>query len=361
MPKVKHETPERILSRGVKRLLARLLIHFAGARSPERRPPAEVRSIMILAQEKLGDAILMTPLFVHLRHLFPHAEIVVAAFSPAGRFFRADPHVDRVEFVKENWLRFLRRYRGKVDLLFNSKDHPSFTFLFATAALNARHSAGFAHPFHRGYFNHVLDVPFHQHIVEKYCDFLRYLGGNPSAESCRPYLPDGEISPEVRQFMRSQGATAVLAVNLSAGEKDREWPLERWEEFLAEVRRPAIVLAMPARSGDKRRLESRFQHVIPSPATATIFDAAEIVRGVRCLVTPDTALVHVASCFDIPVVGLYRADPDHVQRFHPLSSHHRCLVSPSYRVEDIDVNEVVQAVEEMLLELGEKEREHARG
>ena len=352
MPKTKHETPERVASRWAKRALARMIIRLAGRRKATGPPPRSPQSFVILAQEKLGDAILMTPLFANLKRLFPGAGITVVAFSRIGWFFEAHPHVDRVLYAKPDWLAFFRRARRETyDVLFNSKDHPSFTFLFVTLLLRTRHTVGFDHPYHQGYFHHLLTGPFHRHMVEKYCDFLRYLAGESARLQCRPSLPDGPVSAAVREFLSRKAGSYELVANLSAGEPDREWSLERWKEFFSGEKRPAVVVSMPGRYADKRMLEREFAQIQPSPGTQSIFDAAALIRHARCLVSPDTALVHVAACSDTPVVALYRADPDHVRRFGPLSSRHRSLVSPSYRVEDIPPSEAVEATEELLGEV----------
>jgi heptosyltransferase III len=108
-----------------------------------------------------------------------------------------------------------------------------------------------------------------------------------------------------------------------------------------------VVFAMPDRAADKRRLESRVRSILPSPETRSIFDVGAILRRLSLLVTPDTALVHAASCFNVPVAGLYRSDPVHLERFFPYGVPHRLAVSPTSRVADIPVEAVLAAVREL--------------
>lgn len=325
------------------------MLLFFGKLEARKKFDGELRSVVILAQEKIGDAILLTPLFKMLRRTLPRVKISVVVFSPIASFFERDPNVDVVYRVKENYLAYFRTIlKQKFDLLFCPKDHPSFTFLYQSRLIPARHRVGIYHPYHEGYFHHQIRLDFHQHVIEKNCALLAYLGISYSPADCRPYLPEEEVSPAVRDFVSQISGKFVVGINLCAGEKDREWSLSRWEEFLRQMKQPTVVFSTPDRESDKRRLEESFPFVLKSPQTGSIYEAGQIIRHLKLLVSPDTSLIHVASCYDTPVVGLYRSFSIHLDRFYPYLVPNRIIVSPTHRIEDIPVEQVVQAVEEML-------------
>lgn len=337
------------LRRSVKYLLIRLMLFFLRPVQLKSRLDGEPKSIIILAQEKIGDAILLTPLLKNLRRAFPGIEIHLVAFSPVYPFFEGDPHVDVVYRVKQNYLSYFRDIRKKkFDLLYSTKDHPSFTFLYQSRIIPAQFRVGISHPYHKGFFNHLIPLDFHQHVIEKNCALLDFLGVRYAKEDCRPYLPPSQISDEVQSFARKISTLDCIGINLSAGEPEREWSVERWIKFLEDCRVKVIVFAVGERTRDKGRLEAKFDHVIQSPATKSIFEAAHIIQRLRLLVSPDTALIHAASCFEVPIVGLYRADVIHVTRFYPYLTPHELVISPTNRVADISAEKVVQATRKML-------------
>ena len=138
-----------------------------------------------------------------------------------------------------------------------------------------------------------------------------------------------------------------MGINLSAGEKDREWSLKKWTELLKEVDENVVIFATQDRNEDKQKLENMFEHVIYSPATKNIFEAGHILQNLKLLISPDTALIHIASCYNISVVGLYRSQVEHVTRFYPYLIPNKILISSTKRIEDILVSQVVEAVETM--------------
>jgi len=339
----------RDLRRKAKYLLIQLMLIVLRPLKQCQRFEGELDSVIILAQEKIGDAILLTPLFRNLRRNYPNIKIHVVALSPVYFFFENDPNVDVVHKVKQNYFSYFKSIRKKeFDLLFSTKDHPSFTFLYQSRVIPARFRVGIAHSYHEGFFNYLIPLDFHQHIVEKNCALLKFLGINCTEKDCRPYLPENDISDNLKSFNREISSLNCIGINLSAGEKDREWQVQKWKNLLEKMNHPVIVFATGSKIADKQELEESFENVIESPVTKDIFEAASIIRHLCLLISPDTALIHVASCYNIKVVGLYRSQVIHMSRFYPYLTPHELVVSLTNQVADIPVNEVVQATENML-------------
>ncbi|MBN1130777.1 MAG: glycosyltransferase family 9 protein [Chitinispirillaceae bacterium] len=337
----------RDFRRGCARTALKLLF-----RPLEQQPrfSGPLESAILFCQEKLGDAILFTPLITNLRRAFPDLSITVLAFgTAAARFFSTDPDVTAVYNVKDNRSALYRALgKHRFDLLYSPKDHLSFSAIFYARILRARIRVGVDHPLHHGFFNHLLRLEFLRPVIEKNCALLDYLGIEYAREQCAPRLPPHPLSGEVRSFLDSTNLKGAIGINLSAGEPDREWSCEKWSTLIRALDRKLVVFSMPQRQADKRMLETSFPQIIAAPATPTLFDAAAIMGGLDLLVSPDTSLIHAAACVNTPVVGLYRADKNHYARFSPYLIPHRMIISPTGLVEDISVDRVVEAVRALL-------------
>ena len=348
-------------TRFVKRTLVRAVLAMRG--SVPERPVFEgpLRSIAILAQEKLGDAILLTPLIRNLRRAHPDLEIHVVTFSHVHTFFEMDPDVTAVHRANGRSAAVRRAFQSRTfDLVFNTKDHFSYTFVTQSRRIKARYRVGIAHPQHRGFYQALLPLDFYMHVVEKHCALLDYLQIPYTREEMRPSLPPAPVSEPVAEFALCIAERRPVGINLSAGAQQREWPLEHWMKLVDTIRKPIVVFAMPERFDDKRRIESAFDHVIPSPETPTIFDAARLVAHLSLLISPDTSLVHVASCCNTPVAGLYRNDPVHTRRFYPFLVAHKMVISETNQIIDIVPADVIQAVCDMITVPHTIVQEHVR-
>lgn len=307
-------------------------------------------SVAILAQEKLGDAILLTPLIGNLRRAFPRLEIHVVVFSrPVFDFFSADRNVTAVHNARKQLSRYLKEVLARrFDLLFNTKDHPSTNFLIQTLLIRARIKAGIANPFHEGLYDLLSDIGWHNHIVVKNCALLEMLGVAHTPEECRPYIPEMPVQHGLQAFADSLGGKGFVGLNISAGGPLRYWTEEKWNALVdrfPDLR--FIVFSAPVDLEAKQRLETR-SNVVPSPATKNLYEVSLLLRNLRLLVTPDTSLVHIASCHAVPVVGLYREAPQDLSRFAPYLTQHILIASTTTRVSDIGVDEVTRAVDAML-------------
>jgi heptosyltransferase III len=329
---------------------------------PQLQPPltSVPRSVVILAQEKYGDSILLTPLLRLLKKHLPDIEVHLVAFSRAtSDFFQSDSNIDSIHRAKENLLNYLRFTRSKeYDLLINTKDHPSTTFLFHSLLIRAKRRASIDTEYHRGIYDYLLDIPFHTPVILKNCLFMQILGTTiPDEEECRPYLPEKPVAAAFRSFLDHLPVNVFTGINISAGRQERYWTECNWKQFVGAFPHERFIVFSAA--GDrqlKKRLENSCENIEPSPDTETIYEAGLITAKLKVLVSPDTALIHAASCFGTPVIGLYGNKQHDLSRFKPFLVQSRIVVSPTKSVQDIGADAVIEAFGTMLPSLRQDEK-----
>jgi len=314
-----------------------------------------VNSAVVLIPELFGDAILTTPLIHALSSVAPSAAITVVGNGPGVRLLEHDDRVSRaIDLRAASRQERHALFRREFDLLLSTKDHPSFTNLRLVRRIDASYRIGFDHPTHRGFFDYLVDRPEQMPVWEKTTGLVEPLGAAPMS---RPYLPDGPVSTAVQEFVATHMVgKQVIAVNISASKPEKRWPTARWAELLTGVVGPVVIFAAPEHATDRHELESELSGTIPSPVTANLFDVGHIVRHAAVLLTTDTAAVHVASCFDTPVLALYR-NPHDLAEFPPLSDSSKVLLA---RDDDLRSISVAQLREGLKVFRGGLTREHGK-
>jgi heptosyltransferase III len=340
----------RFFGRVIKRTVVKLIELFIPNPVPINRFEGKPGSILIIAQEKLGDSILLTPLLKNLHRTLPDTRIHLAVVRHSiEEFFRNDPNIDRIINVRGRMLRAIKELReNEYDVLFNTKDHLSFTFVWLTLFTRAGSKVGIRNPHYSKFYNHLMDIDESQHIALKNCALLVYLGCSFTIQDCRPYLPPSILTPEITAFSRGMKKGEYVGINLSTGDPDRALSLSKWEQILSRITDKAIVFAMPQELPWKRRLEERFDHVVATPETHSLAEVGELLKDLKLLITPDTSLIHLASCFNIPVLGLYQNQDTLQGRFYPFLIKYKLVMSSTYRVDDIPVDDIVVAVRETI-------------
>ena len=313
-----------------------------------------LQSVVILAKERYGDCIMLTPLIGNLRKEFPGLSIFIITFNQIiFDFFSTDPNITAVYHTKKNLLRY---YNGilskKFDLLFNPKDHPSTNFLIHSTLIRARYKTGHFNTFHEGLYNHLISLDPGTHESAKNLALLNVIGATPALQPCKPYLPPMPVSPLITEFLQAFQPDQCIGINISAGHSGGHRSPEQWSELISTFPDETFVIfSAPHDLQEKRELEHQHSTVLSSPATANLYEVGEIVKKLKLLITPDTALVHVASCSDTPVIGLYRnTEVDHNQ-FGPMSTLQEIIISPTPDVADIESDRITASLRKMLIKL----------
>jgi len=339
-------------------LLARALQQIINEKDSNQRFTGELNSVVILAGEKIGDSILLTPLLRNLRHHFPKLEIHLLCIThTSAEFFRNDPHITAIHEVKKNILTYcIKTLPKKFDLLFNTKDGLSTNFLLQTSLLRARFKVGHQHPCHEGIFNRLIAVDMNTKMVLKHCSLLSVLSLTTTGEETRPYLPPAPISENMASFIASVEKDQFIGLNISAGGASRYWTEKKWSALIATFHTSQfIIFSSPDDSVVKQRLEQAHNNVTVSPQTANIYEAGVLVNKLQLLISPDTSLVHIASCYKTPVIALFPNAPVEYARFGPYLTEHELVISPDMLVCNIEVQTVAIALKNLLATIAQNQ------
>ena len=311
------------------------------------------KSVVILARECYGDAIMLTPLFGALRKKYPETRIYVIAFTRIiFDFFSADSNVTAVYHAKRDLKRYLFKFITKrYDVLFNSKDHRSTHFLLQSRLVRARYKVGFRNNGKEELFGCLLDLPAGTHESQRNLALLTAIDGETPPQA-RPYIPEMPVSKEVTRLLEALPQGSFVGINISVGTPGGHRTVEQWSDLIRSFPSERfIIFSAPKELEEKRRLEAPHTNVLPTPSTKNLYEVSQIVRKLKLLVTPDTSLVHIAACSDTPLVALYRHNSADSRLFAPLSTLQEVIVSPTPDVIDIENTVVTAALGKMLEKL----------
>jgi ADP-heptose:LPS heptosyltransferase len=182
-------------------------------------------------------------------------------------------------------------------------------------------------------------------------------GVDPNAVDWQPeiFLSDEEYRIAELQWMKAaESATDArrLLVNLSASEKKRRWPDEKFVEVLRRVRRIApqvsiITIGLPS-EWDRVKQSAESIGALPVQ-TPKLRDALALVGTSEIVFTPDTSISHAASAFRKPAVVLLKRE------HHPYAPYNipgENIFWDGNEIKDLSVETVGNAVERLVREHG---------
>jgi len=303
------------------------LLHFF-LQQPSVDIPSSAKRILFLRYDLLGDMILSIPIFTAMRKRYPEAGIDVLC-SPRNFKILTDSGLAENLYVYQKSIYLLIKLvfslrKNDYDLIINLVTHASFTFgLFArlTGPCSVR-IAGQQEQFAYLYNHHVQLPPQNTTpmLQVKYLLCEEMIGKLPERLPV-PWVHYGppvrekasKLKEEIISQLGAGSSPRLVGLNLSAGMARREWPLDKYEEFLNKTIDKYegridgwVVLTNPADPARSARLVDKVLHkkLIAMAGQSDFRVIMELLPVFSLIVSPDTAIVHAASATGVPVLGM---------------------------------------------------------
>ena len=320
---------KRILKRietGSRRILFESLSAAAGRNVLQAVPGGEeLRRILVMRQDRIGDMVMTLPLLRQLQKLHPEASMGVVASESNSIVLKYERDIEILPFRKDpaGFLRsVVRAAEFAPDAAVDMHMHDSTTsFLFCML------SGAFwkLHVDRKNRLPFNVRVPADQsgHIITAFAELLSGLGKKLDIDDLQgePSLSDVELEFASR-FWNSMGLDPgnCVVVNISAGGENRKWPLENYAAVCGGLAKTGLVPIVVSSPGDRRRgkaIAAGECNTVPAPLTPDILHLTALLRGTALLVSPDTSVVHVAAACGVPVVGMYLPFDPTLPKWYP--------------------------------------------
>jgi ADP-heptose:LPS heptosyltransferase len=295
--------------------------------------------------------ILTTPLFSGLRKIFPSAEIFVLTSKVNNSIASRDENVSGTIIYKKNFISVLRLIsklkQMKFDFWIDTKDEYSSTSKTLLKFGRYDKSLGF------NTRENLFDISLKEfvrgkHTVDINLSPVVYFDSEAELKQFKPQVSIPEIISKKYENIFGGTERKRILINLSAGAENRYWKTENWLELMHSID-SGNEIYMISDHKDKHlaeKIEKNYNsgNLLYLQAS-NIFEVAEIVKCSDVIVTPDTSIVHLASCFNKPIVAMFHNVEWVLQRYAPLSDTSRIIISNDKdSISDIKVAEVVSAL-----------------
>jgi ADP-heptose:LPS heptosyltransferase len=343
------------------------LLHVLGG--PRRVPLPDWRQrpyrILFLRDDGIGDLIVTMEVLRAIQESSPTITLDLLCSPQNAAFGRTLPFISDVLVHRRGplvgaWRTFRTLRRRGYDVVIDGRVAIGNVNTHTTALMLATGA-----PWRIGISgrrnDRVYTVPVNPGKLSHWVDYLvalaRPFGIEPGSRDWRAKLTISEeqhASAERTWMKIGEGRPRIL-VNISVGNSEREWRHDRFEPVLACLRsrlpRATILLvAMPSEHHTAERLAR------PVGGAAVQLDFAEVMAVVATadlVITPDTAITHVASGFQTPTLALMRKD---TAPWAPYRTPGRIVFGDiKRRLEPgLPTERVVAALEDLIAEMGEK-------
>lgn len=313
------------------------------------------KRILILRLGKIGDIIIASSVFFEWKKLFPENHITLVTLDKNKDVLKYNKDLDRIYFVKNRaqlFFQIIKLRSEKFDLLVDLNDDPSTTSSLLRKYIKATTTAGFKFS-----DNSTPDVSIDQplktetHIIDRVKSLLKNLNSEFNNSNLKPilYLGENESSIVNEAIQKYRGNKKIISINISAGAPIRYWPEKKWVELINRICEYSTnwLFIILSEKSDEQLKELILQQINTNriiPVTFYSFQHyASYIKYSDVLITPDTAAVHIASAFNVPVIAIFPNYEWNFISWQPLSTHFRAIKAKEENISNVSVDEVYQS------------------
>ncbi len=312
---------------------------------------------LIVQLGRIGDLILITPTFSALKEKYPDCTIDLFAGRNNWKIVENNPYLNDIIVFEKSPLGYLKTiskiFSKKYDYWIDPKDHKSTESQLFARISRSKNKIGFNLE-GKKVFNIELPTPNKPlHHTEIGINSLVPLGIKMPDTAPKPQLYATSLSNDyLFEFLSTNKIEKYIALNLSASTTDRMWDNSKWKELFQKANLlpyKLIICSAPKEQAQAIELSKNAINSIYYP-TRNINDVVSLVAKSEAVITPDTAVVHIAAAFNKPSFSLYNGIDDAYAKFYPLSDYSFIMRSPKddFGIQQISVTESAEILNKML-------------
>ena len=340
---------------------------------PRRANEAGRRTVLILQyQMPLGCCVHGTPLFAALAGTSPPTTVVVATRGTGKATVVHDPHIaalietkDPISSLRSMWTvrrairSELRRLRLQPDLVLQDASNRRGRFALFALILGLAPTSGFAD------VSELYDAPLtydpQRSLIDNNLRLAAQAGASGGHLEPAVYFTPSELqrARSLLAEVNPDSRSVVAFVVQGSGGQRTAWHEERFAEviqFVEGLGHCVVYLGTPAEDAEIESVRRAAGGVGQSLAgRTTIAELAALLCLCDLLITVDTGAMHVGRASGVPMVVLGPSWQRPIE-WLPLGQPHvgvlrgldRDDVPPGYRLDEIQVDEVIAAASDLL-------------
>ena len=261
--------------------------------------------ILVIRFSSIGDIVLTTPIVRALKTQLPACEIHFITKKAFAGILEHNPNIDHLFTIEKSISEVLsslkaEKYDYVIDLHRNTRTlslklklgRPSFSFpklnLSKWLLVNFKYQS----------------MP-QLHVVDRYFKAVEKLGVKNDLQPCDFFIQTtDEVNVEISIGLVPK---SYISIAIGAQFATKRMPFNKLEEIIQAVDFPVVLIGGPTDKKLAEMLVERFplKKLINACGAYNLAQSASIVQQSAVLLSNDTGMMHIASCFEIPTVSVW--------------------------------------------------------
>lgn len=315
--------------------------------------PDNIRAILFLRQDgKIGDYIVSAFALRAIKQQAPHIRIGVLCSEKNRAIFSGSPDIDVLHEVKAkstfSYWQVAKSLAGQYDVVIDPTLSLRPRDLLLLNSLRARYNVGLDKADFKLFNLNITDK--NQHYSDIYRQAL-LLCGFADADTAFRLPENAESLQKAADFVAQHDLQDFIALNFFGAANSRRFDETHIRAMLAALSAAYphehwVLLTYPEVSPMLREIARDYAQVYLMDNTQTIQDSIELIRLAKWVISPDTAIVHIAASLQKPIIGFYPNRAQNTANWYPKTAHYEMLMFDEH-IHEIQPEQVLQALSKL--------------
>lgn len=261
--------------------------------------------ILIIRFSSIGDVVLTTPVLRCIAEQIPDVEIHFITKKAFQSVLQNNPRISKLITIDKSIDEVLPELKNeKYDLVIDL--HKNIRTLSLKRKLGVK-----SYSFPKLNFQKWLLVNFKKdkmpkvHVVDRYFEAVKEIGVKQDQLKGEYYLLDTDFVNTKEKFELEPKSYVAIAIGAQFATK--MLPINKLVEIIQKIEAPIILLGGPTDVERANELMQQLNNnrIHNAVNSFSLNQSASIVSQAKVLLTHDTGLMHIATCFDIPIVSVW--------------------------------------------------------
>ena len=294
--------------------------------------PKEIKKILLLRLDHLGDVLYVLPAISAVRKQYPNARITLLVASWAKGLVDGNPDIDEIIVFNAPWFQRsikktgFKQLLGMISQLRAKKYDLAIDFsgylwnIFLICLSGAKYKVSCNDVGGRFLLDKALPRRTDLQVVRQNLKMLDSLGINISQQPVVRLAIKPEDVSAVDQLIDENGIKAdkMIAIHCGAGRATKLWPIQKYNKLINALfdEYPGYEIVLVG-SPSEDRLISRLKFAKDSPKSlvgkTNISELAAFLKRCRLFIGNDSAPAHLAAVMGTPTIVLFSKEDDPTQ------------------------------------------------
>ncbi len=278
----------------------------------------KIENICILRTSSLGDICNMLPFIYTLRSEYPNAKIFWIIGKSEANFLRI---IDGIEFIVFDRNKTIKSYisiakqlkKISFDIMFIMQVslRANIISLFVNAKTKLGYDSHESNNLHKFFLNKKIPIPANSHVVDVFLNFLSYLNVEKNK-----FVYKWDITEKFSlNYLRDKYPDLnkkYFVLSPCSRNSNRNWLIERYADVADYININFGLLCVFSSSSDgyeKNFVEKIINKMNTESCNLSgktdLHELLSLIKNSELLISPDSGPIHLATCVDRPVIGLY--------------------------------------------------------